>query len=133
MSKLAFWLYKVFQPVIEPLLRWGLRLAFVAFLIWIFGYASFTKELRSLLAAGAGVVISDFADLLPAKKDPAVASPVIEARLRSCLREVESEHTSCYLGSWTNTSGIGGNADKRRECDDRRRSQIVWCQDQSRR
>ena len=133
MSKIALWLFKVFQPVVEPILRWGLRFVFIGLLVWLIGYASFTRELRSMLAAGGAVVIADFADLLPAKKDPEVASPVIEARLRSCLREVESEHTSCYLGSWTNTSGLGGNSDKRRECDDRRRSQIVWCQDQSRR
>ena len=124
MQQVWRWLVKVFWPVLEPIIRWGLRLGFLGCFIWFFFYSSYGEPVRT---TAESAIIRVYDDLTASIKSNEASGTVesrkiTDKRLDPCLKRANSSHTSCLLGAW-------GKSSEQNACEVTRLQQIDRCED----
>jgi len=121
------WLVKVFWPVLEPIVRWGLRLGLIGGLIWFLFYSEIGVPIKNLAASAVSTVYEDLVESMASGDEAGAAiAPVqkatVDKRLKPCLKSASEKHTSCLMRAW-------GKSNEQNNCETLRLQQVDRCED----
>ena len=118
------WLIKVFWPVLEPIVRWGLRLVLISGLIWFLFYSEIGVPVKNLAASAVSTVYEDFVENMASSNEAAapVKKATVDKRLEPCLKRASEKHTSCLMRTW-------GKSNEQNTCETLRLQQVDRCED----